>query len=83
MLFTTQQVKVIRLSNEGAIRYVNVIDNMVVAGSDDGAVRFYDFQMRLLSWFEDINAGPVSLRVVVQSWETVTHGSPITVHNFR
>ena len=65
-LFTTQQVKVIRLCNEGAIRYVNVIDNMVVAGSDDGAVRFYDFQMRLLSWFEDINAGPVSLRVAVK-----------------
>lgn len=47
----------IRLSSDGAIRYINVVDNMIVAGSDDGAVRFYDFQMRILSWFEDIKAG--------------------------
>ena len=32
---------------------------LVIAGSD-GAVRFYDFALRLEAWFEDLMAGPVT-----------------------
>ena len=28
-------------------------------GFSDGAVRFYDFSLRLEAWFEDLSAGPV------------------------
>jgi hypothetical protein len=32
----------------------------LVLGCADGAVRFYDFFLRLEAWFEDLAAGPVS-----------------------
>ena len=51
--------KMLPLSQKG-IQVVSTIDDYIVVGSDDGAVRFYDFQFRLHAWFEDLNAGPVT-----------------------
>lgn len=52
-------VKAVRLLECG----INVIstspNNYLVLGCSDGAVRFYDFYLRLEAWFEDLNAGPV------------------------
>ena len=46
--------------NQQGIQVVSTIDDYIVIGSDDGAVRFYDFQFRLHAWFEDLNAGPIT-----------------------
>jgi WD40 repeat protein len=32
----------------------------LVVGDGDGSVRFFDFGLRLLAWFEDVHAGPVT-----------------------
>ena len=53
-------VKVVRISHKGGIQYLAVCGKLLVTGSDDGAVRFFDFGFRLVSWFEDMNAGPVT-----------------------
>jgi hypothetical protein len=31
-----------------------------VSGGSDGCVRFYDGGLRLVAWFDDIHAGPVT-----------------------
>jgi WD40 repeat protein/Ca2+-binding EF-hand superfamily protein len=53
-------VKTIHLC-EGRIDWLSTVDTayLVVAG-EDGAVRFYDFGLRIVAWFEDLNAGPVT-----------------------
>lgn len=60
-------VKVVRLLECG-INLLDVTSNQyLVLGCADGAVRFYDFFLRLEAWFEDLNAGPVdSLSFSVQ-----------------
>lgn len=52
-------VKVIKLST-GPIWFMAAVENLLVLGSDDGAVRFYDHQFRAVAWFEDLDAGPVT-----------------------
>jgi hypothetical protein len=37
-----------------------VADKFVVTGGADGAVRFFDFQFRVVGWFEDLAQGPVT-----------------------
>ncbi len=46
---------------EGSIDTICTVDSkyLVVAG-EDGAVRFYDFAIRIIAWFEDLNAGPIT-----------------------
>jgi hypothetical protein len=34
--------------------------NFLVTGGEDGFMRVYDFQFRLVAWFEDIGYGPLS-----------------------
>jgi hypothetical protein len=36
------------------------VNNYLALGCADGAVRFYDFFLRLESWFEDISGGAVT-----------------------
>ena len=36
------------------------VNNYLALGCADGAVRFYDFFLRLESWFEDISGGGVT-----------------------
>ena len=35
-------------------------DGFIVTGGLDGAVRMFDFRLRLLSWYENIEAGPIT-----------------------
>jgi WD40 repeat protein len=53
-------VKVVKLLECG----VNILDvtpnKYLVLGCADGAVRFYDYFLRLEAWFEDLNSGPVT-----------------------
>ncbi|OWZ09885.1 hypothetical protein PHMEG_00017341 [Phytophthora megakarya] len=59
-------VKIVRLAGGAepqrkvALTVMVDMDGYLVLGSSDGAVRFYDFDFRLVAWFEDMNAGPVT-----------------------
>jgi len=35
-------------------------NNYLAIGCSDGAIRFYDFFLRLEAWFEDLSAGPIT-----------------------
>ncbi|EGZ30727.1 hypothetical protein PHYSODRAFT_472163 [Phytophthora sojae] len=62
-------VKIVRLAGGAdpqrkvALTVIVDMDGYLVLGSSDGAVRFYDFDFRLVAWFEDMNAGPVGTRL--------------------
>lgn len=52
--------KVLRLVECG-INIMGITPNdYLVVGCSDGAIRFYDFFLRLEAWFEDLSAGPVN-----------------------
>jgi WD40 repeat protein len=53
-------LKIIRLGEGHTINFLAAIDDYVVAGTSDGAVRFYDLRFRIIAWFEDLNAGAVT-----------------------
>lgn len=59
-------VKIVRLTGGSelqkrvALSFLSDMDGYLILGSSDGAVRFYDFDFRLVAWFEDMNAGPVT-----------------------
>lgn len=53
-------LKIIRLGEGHSINYLAAIDDYVVCGTSDGAVRFYDLRFRIIAWFEDLNAGSVT-----------------------
>jgi len=57
-------VKIIRVSGSdrqgNAVGYMSPSEGFLVIGTDDGAVRFFDYQFRLVAWFEDLEAGPVT-----------------------
>jgi len=52
--------KVIRLVQCAITTAMTSPNGYLVLGSADGAVRFYDFYLRLEAWFEDLQAGPVT-----------------------
>ena len=52
--------KIIRLM-ECAINFVTTLPSGYIAtAAADGSVKFYDFNLRLEAWFEDLAAGPVN-----------------------
>ena len=51
--------KVVRLHN-GAVSVLLTDGEYVVSGGADGLVRFFDFDFRIIAWFEDLDAGPVT-----------------------
>lgn len=51
--------KVIRLVECG-ITLLATVGQYLVTACVDGAIRFYDFSLRLEAWFEDLAAGPVT-----------------------
>lgn len=59
-------VKIVRLGGSSehkkpaALTVLADMDGYLVLGSSDGAVRFFDFDFRLVAWFEDMNAGAVT-----------------------
>jgi cilia- and flagella-associated protein 251 len=50
--------KLVRLHLKG-ISWLSSIGDFVVSGGDDGFVRFFDPMLRLIAWFEHINAGAI------------------------
>jgi WD40 repeat protein len=55
-----QAVKIINLHNAGGINFMSLVGNCVVTGGSDGFVRFYDFKMRMVAWFDNFDNGPVT-----------------------
>lgn len=53
-------LKIIRLGEGHSINYLAAVDDYIVCGTADGAVRFYDLRFRIIAWFEDLNAGSVT-----------------------
>ncbi|ETW03271.1 hypothetical protein H310_04779, partial [Aphanomyces invadans] len=54
--------KIVRMTGHDkpmAINFLADMDGYLVMGCADGAVRFYDFDFRLVAWYEDMCAGPV------------------------
>ena len=53
-------VKSIKLC-ESKVNFMSFVlgEYLVIAG-EDGCVRFYDVSLRIMAWYEDLNAGPVT-----------------------
>ena len=51
--------KVVKL-HSGPIHYMVTVGQYLVSGGADGHVRFFDFNFRVVAWFEDLDAGPIS-----------------------
>jgi WD40 repeat protein len=53
-------VKVVKLLECGINLMDTTFNGYLVIGCQDGAVRFYDYYLRLEAWFEELNAGPIT-----------------------
>lgn len=53
-------IKILKLVKSGINLLDTVLDKFLVCGCADGAVRFFDFQFRVVAWFEDIQAGHIT-----------------------
>ena len=48
-------IKILKICNKTGINLIlPTLDKYIVCGCQDGAVRFFDFQFRVVAWFEDI-----------------------------
>lgn len=52
-------IKVISL-HKSAVTTLEIHNNYIVTGGADGCVKFFDFEFRLIAWFEEIKAGPIT-----------------------
>lgn len=43
-----------------SINILKIEDDYLVIGSSTGSIRFYDFQYRIIAWFEDIDIGSIT-----------------------
>ncbi|KAF1330736.1 Wd repeat-containing protein 66, partial [Globisporangium splendens] len=74
-------VKIVRLAGgselqkEVALTFIADMDGHLILGSSDGAVRFYDFDFRLVTWFEDMNAGAITSVSTTPWWPRQTSGT--------
>ena len=53
-------VKLVRLASRSTIRCAVVMHGLLFVGTADGHVRAFNSELRLVAWFEDIAAGPVT-----------------------
>lgn len=53
-------VKIVRLHPRASLDFVAVLDEFIVTAGSDGHVRFFDFEFRVVAWFEDLDAGPIA-----------------------
>jgi len=51
-------LKVVR-AHKRAITFLTTVGSYLVTGGADGFVRFFDSQLRIAAWFEDLSGGPV------------------------
>ncbi len=47
-------------SKEASIKILKIEGNYLVIGSSNGSIRFYDFQYRIIAWFEEIDVGSIT-----------------------
>jgi WD40 repeat protein/Ca2+-binding EF-hand superfamily protein len=52
-------IKILKLVKCGISVLETVAEKYLVCGCEDGAIRFFDFQFRVVAWYEEINAGPI------------------------
>jgi WD40 repeat protein len=52
--------KVLRLVECGINTMITTMNSYLAIGCADGSIRFYDYFLRLESWFEDLAAGPIT-----------------------
>lgn len=52
--------KVVRMHPDSSLNYMVVVDEFIVTAGADGHVRFFDFEFRVVAWFEDLDAGPIA-----------------------
>jgi WD40 repeat protein/Ca2+-binding EF-hand superfamily protein len=52
-------VKVINV-HKSAVTTLEIHGGYIVTGGADGLLKFYDFQFRLIAWFEELKAGPIT-----------------------
>ena len=52
--------KVVKLHTGVAVTCLLTTGEYVVSGGADGHIRFFDFDFRIIAWFEDLDAGPVA-----------------------
>jgi WD40 repeat protein len=55
-----QAVKIIKLHTHGAINFMDMTGDNIVTGGSDGYVRFYDFKLRMVAWFDYFNNGAIT-----------------------
>ena len=72
-------IKILKLVKSGINLLDTILDKFIVCGCADGAVRFFDFQFRVVAWFEDIQAGHItSISFADQNLSTVPGGNAPT-----
>ena len=52
--------KVVNLNNGNGINVIGLQSGLIWTGGNDGFVKFYDLQLRIVAWFEDLKGGPVT-----------------------
>jgi len=52
-------IKLVKL-HASAIRCVSVVGNLLVTGAANGHVRLFSHDLRVVAWFEEIDAGAVT-----------------------
>ncbi|KAJ9526919.1 hypothetical protein QJQ45_017710 [Haematococcus lacustris] len=52
-------IKLMRIHQQ-PITFLSTVGDYIVSGAKDGYVRFYDPLLRLVAWFEDLEAGPIN-----------------------
>jgi len=55
-----QAVKIVQLHEKGSINSLQALGSFLVSGGSDGFVRFYDLKLRLIAWFDYLQAGPIT-----------------------
>ena len=51
--------KVVNL-HKSAVNVLLTSGEYIVSGGSDGFIKFFDFDFRVIAWFEDLDAGPVA-----------------------
>jgi len=73
-------IKILQVvANTGINVLDTVLDRYVVCGCEDGGVRFFDFQFRVVAWFEDIKSGQITSLSFAES--AIPKSAPSTAGN--
>lgn len=51
-------VKLMRI-HSSSVTFLGTVGDYIVSGGVDGFIRFYDPLLRIVAWFEDVEAGPI------------------------